>query len=158
MTQEVKVPAYALGWRDWDDYELVCLSFFFWLWGQPNIGKRTEFYMHMQDMYKILHRYSAKNGVSNELEKLRRVFRIGQTNDYTLQIALLPGIEKTITPNGNMKGATVTLFDPEAIAIWYYLAGRCTGSKIIEDRAEPWRQRVASPRDIHWRGAAKLRK
>lgn len=152
MKLEIKIPKFATQWQDWTDHEKVVLSFLHYCYAQSEIKPATELYLHQHDMMRMLNRYGTKNGFSGCLDGLRRVYRIGQTNDYTLQICLQDEFRKGVNWNGRPKSEMTYITEPSAIAIWFYLAGRCTESDIF-DEPQPWRKNTYA-RDFFWRAPA----
>ena len=151
MDLQIKIPAYALKYKDWNDHELVFLSFLYWVWRQPDINKSTQICMYVGDVMKILNQYAVKHGHIQALDNVRRVFKVGKLNNYTLSVRMSDDLKMALSSNGQITGAEVSLFDPGAIGIWYYLAGRCTDSEIIVDTEETYRKKQRAVRDWHWR-------
>ncbi len=152
MKLEIKIPEYATEFKDWSDHELVTLSFFHYCYQQKGIKPQTEFYVASHDMMRMLNVFGSKKGYENAFEGLRRVFRIGITNSHTVQLSIKPEYLKTINWNGKARSAMVHITKPSAVAIWFFLAGRCTDSYIFED-LEPW-QKYNYARDFFWRAPA----
>ena len=148
MSIEIKIPEYAKKWNDWSDHELVVLSFLNFCYKQKDITVKTEFYLHYTDMMSMLNRYGSKNGIGDCLAKLRRVYRIGQTNNYTLQVSLSDGFRNATKHSGKIITDSEWISESTAIAIWFYLAGRCTDSDIFED-PKPW-QTKGRARHFYW--------
>jgi|14_taG_2_1085336.scaffolds.fasta_scaffold58244_2 hypothetical protein len=156
MKIKLNIPEYATTYDDWTDNELLFLSFMFYVYNKK--GCRLEYGYHFwsNDMSAILglHNTSSTDVLNQRFTKLRRLFRIALVNNHCYRVRwTAPGNDY------HFKRAEVYITDPKAINTYYYLAGRCTDSEIIDHTTDQphsyvvkGRDRVpASKQNSHWR-------
>ena len=158
MKIKLKVPEDVARWNDWTDGELLFLSFFYYVYGFKRNKLNCAYHMWSADVSAILntHDSSAIDVWDERLVRLRRLFTIGIVNNHCLRI-------KWITGTGRFENRLckheVWITDPHIINRYWYLAGRCSDSDIIDHTTtEPYERYVngrprtpATIQPIHWK-------
>ena len=95
-------------------------------------GKNTVFYMHGDDVRRLLDKSGASVG-DGHLEGIRKVLRVAVLDRMTFRIGYLHDRRQISQGNGAMLPCTVEINDINAIKLYYYILGRVTGSDITTE-------------------------
>ena len=140
---KIKVPTYTLGYG-LTDHELVFANLMlFFANDASGAFKGYRYYMRSDDIKHILgitylqdkrNEMSAKalSNLAPEFDSIKRVFRLGAINFSQWFVQFPDNIPaEYISRNGRLMHTDIELKDLEAIKLYFYLAGRLSGTESI---------------------------
>ena len=157
MRIKLYIPDGALAYDDWTDGEKLFLSFMFFIYSKRECKVEYGYHMWLSDLSMILseHNTSAIDVLNERLANLRRVFEIALVNNHCVRIRW----KGTGKYEKRLLKKDTWITDPHVINQYYYLAGRCTDSDLIDrTTTEPYsyvvngRDRVPPTKQhFHWK-------
>lgn len=158
MKIKLIVPDAVEQYDDWTDAELLFLSFMFYVYSFKKNSTKAAYHMWSADIAGILdmHDSCAIDVWDSRLARLRRLFEIGIVNNHCMRLKWKGGGSRY---RHRLLKHVVEITDPQTINRYWYLAGRCSDSDIIDHvNTQPHEYlvngRARTPRTIqpmHWK-------
>lgn len=129
MSIQIRQPIPSRKWKDWTEGELITMSFIYMLeyWKpREEIDYRVEYRMSEIDFYTMMNLKAFATNMETQLERMRRIFRIGHFPGY-FTIQWKPECWEWRKDGRNQMRITskyCVIERPKQIKIWYYLMAR----------------------------------